>query len=415
MENILTKKEFLKYRKGKGLIVPRIIFMILFIYLAPTTVLMFIVNNLSRFIKFFTAPPVFAMFIFLVLFLIVLSIFIVINVKASPYRNKFSKLYDSKGSEFKKQVIDCLNTDDIEKLAELLELKPECNNEEFAKYLADIGAGGYDPSITDSRFVGKAIGYFFHRLLWGLLLVITFGIAYPFVVVMKQKYLANRTYTTGHKNLFNGNGFQLIGKYILWIFLTIITFGIFSIWLITKLIKWKTSHTHFIDSEVKESTYDGNGFVRYFLNIGLWILACITFGLAYPFKVCALNRYDKKHSIIDGYRLKFTGTAMQYFGKHILWTFLSIITIGIYYIFVSLKKEAWVRKHTIIDETYQNNLQPKKENAEVIKEEKTEVIDASVVEENKEESTVAEVEEKPTELKDTVEDESITEDNQKEI
>ena len=140
-------------------------------------------------------------FIFLILFLIILPIFIVVNVKASAYRNKFGKLYDGKGSEFKKQVIDCLNTDDIEKLSELLELKPECNNEEFAKYLADIGAGGYDPSITDSRFIGSSFGYFIHIILWGLLLVITLGIAYPFVVVMEEKYLANRTYTTGHKNM----------------------------------------------------------------------------------------------------------------------------------------------------------------------------------------------------------------------
>lgn len=417
MDNILTKNEFLKYRNGKGLIVPRIIVMILFIYLAPTTVLMFIVNNLSRSIRILTVPPIIMYYIFLILFLIVLPIFIVINVKASPYRNKFSKLYDSKGSEFKKQVIDCLNTDDIEKLAELLELKPECNNEEFAKYLADIGAGGYDPSITDSRFVGKAIGYFFHRLLWGLLLVITFGIAYPFVVVMKQKYLANRTYTTGHKNIFKGNGFQLIGKYILWLLLTVITFGIFSIWLITKLIKWKTIHTHFTDSEVKDSKYDGNGFVRYILNIGLWILVCITFSLAYPFKVCVLNRYDKKHSIIDGYRLKFTGTAMQYFGKHILWTFLSIITIGIYYIFVSLKKEAWVRKHTIIDETYPNNLQPKEEKVEVI-DEKSEIAEEIKVEENAVEENIENnsgSENKENVVEESSNDETIIEDNKEEL
>ena len=333
------------------------------------------------------------------------------------YYQKLKTLEGADKADFVNGIEDSLRNDDIEEFARLLDLECEITNEEYKKqveegtYLEDNNG----EIITDSRLLGASISFFFFNLLCGILTVITLGIAYPFIVVMKEKYLAKRTYTTGHKNIFDGNGFQLIGKYILWLFLTVITFGIYSIFLIAKLIAWKTAHTHFFDSEVKESKYTGNGFVRYFLNIALTILAGITLGLAYPFKVCALQRYDKNNSIIDGYKLRFTGTAMQYFGKHILWTLLSIVTIGIYYIFVPFKKQRWIREHTIIDETYANTIQPKK--VEVVEDVRPEIVEEIKVEENAVEENIENnsgSENKENVVEESSIDENIIEDNKEE-
>ncbi len=415
MKNVLTKQEFLGFKRGKKLLIVRIILLILVIYFIPAVVAAIMSSFIAR-MGVFPAP---AKIIIIILFIFSLTAFIIVSAKAKLYRKTFGKLYDSKGNDFKKQVLEYLETLNIEKLAELLDRKPECSNEDFISYLNSIGyvdQAIINTSITDSRLLGASISFFFFNLLCGILTVITLGIAYPFIVVMKEKYLAKRTYTTGHRNMFDGNGFQLIGKYILWLFLTVITFGIYSIFLITKLIAWKTAHTHFFDSEVKESKYTGNGFVRYFLNIALTILAGITLGLAYPFKVCALQRYDKNNSIIDGYKLRFTGTAMQYFGKHILWTLLSIVTIGIFYIFVPFKKQRWIREHTIIDETYANTIQPKK--VEVVEDVRPEIAEEIKVEENAVEENIENnsgSENKENVVEESSNDETIIEDNKEEI
>ena len=263
---------------------------------------------------------------------------------------------NNKLKEFNDAIENALLLNNIEEFAKLLDIKCECSNEEYSKIYGVSNASSIETN-GESSFQASSFIFWLHTLLWNFLTIISFGIAYPFVVSMKETYLSKRTITSGHKNDFDGNGFQLIGKYIIWLILCVITFGIYSIVLIARLLKWKASHTHFVDSNNKLSTYDGSGFVRFFMNLGLTFLAVITLSFAYPFKVATMLRYDKRHTIIDGYRLQFTGTAMGYFGKHIIWTLLTIITLGIYYIFVPLKKQKWIREHTIINSNYDNDLQ----------------------------------------------------------
>lgn len=84
--------------------------------------------------------------------------------------------------------------------------------------------------------------------------------------------------------------------------------------------------------------------------IGYGILAAIiitfTLGLGYPFAACMLYRWEAKHTVINGRRLRFDGTAMQLLGKWILWFFLTLITLGIYSFWLSIKLKQWRTKHT---------------------------------------------------------------------
>lgn len=53
------------------------------------------------------------------------------------------------------------------------------------------------------------------------------------------------------------------------------------------------------------------------------------------------------HTVIEGRRLKFTGTAVGLFGNWIKWLLLSIITLGIYGFWVRIALEKWRVKNTI--------------------------------------------------------------------
>ena len=81
---------------------------------------------------------------------------------------------------------------------------------------------------------------------------ITFGIALPWAVCIKERWIAKHTIIDGKQLVFDGNGGQLFGKYILWFLLTVVTFGVYALWLSIKMKKWVVSHTHYKPDPVQE-------------------------------------------------------------------------------------------------------------------------------------------------------------------
>ena len=106
---------------------------------------------------------------------------------------------------------------------------------------------------------------------------------------------------------------------------------------------------HSYDGELEydgESKFDGNilQFIGWRLLGGL--VTIITLGILYPVAVNMVNRWQVKHTVINGRRLSFDGTALQLLGKWILWWFLTLITIGIYGLFIPIRIKSWTVKHS---------------------------------------------------------------------
>lgn len=79
--------------------------------------------------------------------------------------------------------------------------------------------------------------------------------------------------------------------------------------------------------------------------LGALITSC-TLGICYPWACCMIYDWEIKHTVVNGHRLKFTGTAMQLFGNWIKWFVLCIITCGIYSLWVGIALKKWKAKHT---------------------------------------------------------------------
>lgn len=77
------------------------------------------------------------------------------------------------------------------------------------------------------------------------------------------------------------------------------------------------------------------------------LVTTITLGICYPWAVCMVYNWETKHTVIEGRRLKFTGTAIGLFGNWIKWLLLTIITFGIYGFWVNIKIKKWITKHTV--------------------------------------------------------------------
>jgi uncharacterized membrane protein YjgN (DUF898 family) len=77
-----------------------------------------------------------------------------------------------------------------------------------------------------------------------------------------------------------------------------------------------------------------------------FLLTVITLGLGYPWAVCMKEQWKANNTTINGKKLKFIGTGSGLFMKWLLWSFLFIITIGIYGLWIAPKFQKWVIEHT---------------------------------------------------------------------
>ena len=103
-----------------------------------------------------------------------------------------------------------------------------------------------------SYFDGNPFSHFFTMLGAFLLFVCTATLAFPWCMCMRYRYQTKHTVINGRRMTFDGKGVQLFGRYLLWLVLTILTAGIFIIWLLSSVKKWKTKHTHFLTYEEED-------------------------------------------------------------------------------------------------------------------------------------------------------------------
>jgi len=96
-----------------------------------------------------------------------------------------------------------------------------------------------------SEFTGRLLGLIGVNLASGFIMLITLGIAAPWAVCFKERWIARHTVIDGRRLIFDGTAWQLFGSYIKWFLLTVITLGIYSFWLNIKMKQWVVSHTHF--------------------------------------------------------------------------------------------------------------------------------------------------------------------------
>lgn len=98
----------------------------------------------------------------------------------------------------------------------------------------------------ESKFTGRLIALIGISILQWLITVFSLGIAAPWAVCIKERWIARNTIIDGHQLQFDGRGGQLFGNYIKWFLLTIITIGIYGLWLPIKMKQWTVKHTHMV-------------------------------------------------------------------------------------------------------------------------------------------------------------------------
>jgi uncharacterized membrane protein YjgN (DUF898 family) len=98
-------------------------------------------------------------------------------------------------------------------------------------------------------FDGGAATYVGTALLGFIVTICTLGLATPFAIVLRQRWRAKHTFIHGRRLIFLGSGMQLFGLWIKWTLLTIVTLGIYSLWMVPQVQKWIVENTDFDPSQ----------------------------------------------------------------------------------------------------------------------------------------------------------------------
>lgn len=88
--------------------------------------------------------------------------------------------------------------------------------------------------------------------------------------------------------------------------------------------------------------FDGGAGSYFLIGLVAAVLTLFTLGLATPWAACMTYRWRIEHTLIDGRRLRFTGTGLGLFGNWIKWWALTIVTLGIYLFWVYPRLVKWM-------------------------------------------------------------------------
>ncbi len=98
--------------------------------------------------------------------------------------------------------------------------------------------------------------------------------------------------------------------------------------------------------KAEESSYfDGNTWQLIGWRLLVVLLGIVTFGLGAAWGQCMLYRWEAKHTVINGKRLRFDGNGLQLLGKWLLWGLLTLVTFGIYALFIPVAMKKWHTSH----------------------------------------------------------------------
>ena len=103
-------------------------------------------------------------------------------------------------------------------------------------------------SVLDEKssyFDGGLLQLIGWKFLGILITVLSLGLLFPLAFCFHYSWEVKHTVLCGKRLSFKGKPISLLGLWLKWLILTIITVGIYSFWIPISLKKWKTENTFF--------------------------------------------------------------------------------------------------------------------------------------------------------------------------
>ena len=203
---------------------------------------------------------------------------------------------------------------------------------------------------SGSYFDGSGIEYFGLVLLTVIVSALTCGIASPWMICLVYKWRKSHTVINGRRLEFVGTGGSLIGHWILWALLDIITCGIYLFFEYVALKKWEMENTCYEGSPETLGQFDGSSIEYLGYAIVRGILLILTLGLAGPWTLTMIQKWETRHECVGRDRLYYDGTALGILGQYLIVFILTVITCGIYSSWGIVRINKYIYSHTHVQE-----------------------------------------------------------------
>gem|GEM_PF-112602 len=200
-----------------------------------------------------------------------------------------------------------------------------------------------------SYFDGDGATLFGLLILTMILSAITCSLATPWMLCKIKRWEKSHTVINGRRLSFDGTGGSLLGHWILWTILTVITCGIYSFFMYVALKKWEMQHTHYENEPLVPGLFDGNSFQYFGYGLLQTILLTLTCGLAAPWTITMIMKWEVRHEKVSEDRLYYDGTALGILGQYIIVFLLTVVTLGIYSAWGTVRLNKYIVAHTHVD------------------------------------------------------------------
>lgn len=174
----------------------------------------------------------------------------------------------------------------------------------------------------------------------------------PFAIHGSYRYRMSRTSWRGIRFGYRGDRKEFTLSFFKWLFLTIITFGIYGSWMTINMRRYLDSNIRFGDAEF---SYNGNGTDYFLMNLKGYFLTLFTLGIYIFWWQKELFEYyvDNLSLHKDDKELEFTSTATGggFFTLGFTNILILIFTLGLGYAWVVTRSMKYIFEHIEINGT----------------------------------------------------------------
>lgn len=76
-----------------------------------------------------------------------------------------------------------------------------------------------------------------------LIVALAVEMSYPIVLVLRERRKARHSHVDGRQLVFTGSPWGLLGHWLKWLLLSIVTFGVYLFWVGRRVQRWTWEHT----------------------------------------------------------------------------------------------------------------------------------------------------------------------------
>ena len=200
-----------------------------------------------------------------------------------------------------------------------------------------------------SYFDGKGLTLLGLILLSVFVSLITCGIATPWMLCKVYRWRKEHTVINGRRLAFTGTGGSLFGHWILWYLLTLVTCGIYGLFMFVALKRWEMKNTVYADDPYRSGFFDGNTFQYIGYSLIEALLLLVTCGLGFPWAAVIMQKWQVHHCLVGGDRMRFEGTALGILGQYIIIFILTLLTFGLYSPWGTVRMNKYMYANTKVD------------------------------------------------------------------